>query len=70
MKHGSIDMMKVSKFDAVEYLDSEEMIEEYLTATKECGNPDVLRSALVDAEKARAALFAQKAAPESESLTD
>ena len=63
-------MVKVSKFDVVDYLDSEEMIEEYLTAAKECGNSDVLRAALADAEKARAALLAKESAPESESLTD
>ena len=39
-------MVKVSKFDVVDYLDSEEMIEEYLKAVKEEGNPDLLRSAL------------------------
>ena len=48
-------MVKVSKFDVVDYLDSEEMIEEYLTAAKECGNPDVFRAALADVEKVRAA---------------
>lgn len=48
-------MVKVSKFDVVYYLDCEEMIEEHLTAAKECGNPDVLRAAISDVEKARAA---------------
>ena len=46
-------MANVSKFDAADYLDSEEIIAEYLTAAKEYGNPDVLHSALADAAKAQ-----------------
>lgn len=52
-------MVKVSKFDAVDYLDSEEMIEEFLTAAKECGNPDVLHAAIADVAKARVTLRAK-----------
>lgn len=48
-------MVKVSKFDVVDYLDSEEMIEEYLKAVQEEEDPDLLRSALADVAKARAA---------------
>lgn len=45
--------MKLSKFDAVEYLDSEEMMAEYLTAAMEDENPDVFLAALSDVAKAR-----------------
>lgn len=45
--------MKTSKFDAVQYLDSEEMISEYLTAAMEDENPDVFLAALSDVAKAR-----------------
>ena len=45
-------MVSVSKFDAADYLDSEEAIAEYLTACMEDGNPDVLLSALANAAKA------------------
>jgi len=48
-------MVKVSKFDVVDYLDSEEMIEEYLKAVQEEEDPDLLRSALSNVAKARAA---------------
>ena len=46
-------MVKVSKFDAVDYLDSEEMMAEYLTAAMEDDNPDVFLAALSDVAKAR-----------------
>lgn len=46
-------MEKISKFDAVDYLDSEEMIAEYLTAALEDENPDVFLAALADVAKAR-----------------
>ena len=46
-------MVKVSKFDAVQYLDSEEMMAEYLTAAMEDPNPDVFLAALADVAKAR-----------------
>jgi probable addiction module antidote protein len=46
-------MVKVSKFDAAEYLDSEEAIAEYLTAALEDENPDVFLAAISDVAKAR-----------------
>lgn len=46
-------MVKVSKFDAVDYLDSEEMMAEYLAAAMEDENPDVFLAALSDVAKAR-----------------
>jgi len=46
-------MVKVSKFDAVDYLDSEEMMSEYLAAAMEDENPDVFLAALYDVAKAR-----------------
>ena len=49
-------MVKVSKFDVVDYLDSEEMIEEYLKAVQEEKDPDLLCAALSDVAKARAAV--------------
>jgi probable addiction module antidote protein len=39
--------------DVADYLDSDEAIAEYLTATREDANPDVLLSALADVAKAR-----------------
>ena len=46
-------MVKMSKFDAVDYIDSEEMMAEYLTAAMEDANPDVFLAALSDVAKAR-----------------
>lgn len=46
-------MVKVSKFDAVDYLDSEEMMSAYLAAAMEDENPDVFLAALSDVAKAR-----------------
>lgn len=46
-------MVKVNKFDAIDYLDSEEMIIEYLAAAEESGNSDILNRALADVAKAR-----------------
>ncbi len=46
-------MEMFSKFDATDYLDSEEMIAEYLTAALEDENPDVFLVALADVAKAR-----------------
>ena len=46
-------MAKVTKFDAVDYLDSEEMLAEYLAAAMEDPNPDVFLAALSDVAKAR-----------------
>lgn len=42
-----------AKFDAVDYLDSEELIAEYLAAALEDENPDVFLAALADVAKAR-----------------
>jgi DNA-binding phage protein len=39
--------LKLSEFDASTYLDSEEVIAEYLTAALEDPNPDVFLAALV-----------------------
>lgn len=46
-------MTKLSKFDAVDYLNSEEAIAEYLTAALEDENPDVFLSAIADVAKVR-----------------
>jgi probable addiction module antidote protein len=46
-------MEQFSKFDAADYLDSEEMIAEYLTAALEDENPDVFLAAIGDVAKAR-----------------
>ena len=46
-------MEKFAKFDAADYLDSEEMIAEYLTAALEDENPDVFLAAISDVAKAR-----------------
>jgi probable addiction module antidote protein len=46
-------MVKVSAFDAVDYLDSEEMMAEYLSAAMEDENTDVFLAALSDVAKAR-----------------
>jgi probable addiction module antidote protein len=42
-----------AKFDAADYLDSEEMIAEYLTAALEEDNPDLFLAALSNVAKAR-----------------
>jgi probable addiction module antidote protein len=46
-------MTKLKKFDASEYLDTEEAIAEYLTAALEDKNPDVFLAAVADVAKAR-----------------
>lgn len=46
-------MIMLSKFDAVDYLDSEETMAEYLAAAMEDDNPDVFLMALADVAKAR-----------------
>jgi probable addiction module antidote protein len=43
----------VTRFDAADYLDSEEMIAEYLAAALKDDNPEVFLSALGDVAKAR-----------------
>lgn len=46
-------MIKTIPFDASDYLDSEEMIAEYLTAVLEQDDPDLFIAALGDIAKAR-----------------
>lgn len=46
-------MENFAKFEAVDYLDSEEMIAEYLTAALEDENPDVFLAAIADVAKVR-----------------
>lgn len=45
--------MKYSKFDVVDYLDSEEAIAAYLSAVMEENDPDLLIAALGDIARAR-----------------
>lgn len=47
------NMKTLSKFDAADYLDSEETIAEYLTAALEDENSDVFLAAISDVAKAR-----------------
>ena len=46
-------MTKIAPFDAADYLDSETVIAEYLTAALEDENPDVFLTAIADVAKAR-----------------
>jgi probable addiction module antidote protein len=46
-------MTKLKKFDAADYLDSEEAIAEYLTAALEDENPEMFLAAINDVAKAR-----------------
>jgi probable addiction module antidote protein len=46
-------MNNLKRFDAADYLDSEEMIAEYLSASLEDENPDVFLAAIADVAKAR-----------------
>jgi probable addiction module antidote protein len=46
-------MSGLKQFDAADYLDSEEMIAEYLSAALEDKNPDVFLAAVSDVAKAR-----------------
>lgn len=62
-------MTKLSKFDAADYLSSEEAIAEYLTAALEDENPDVFLTAVSDVAKARGmAAIAKSAGLGRESL--
>ena len=45
--------IKLAPFDAAEYLDSEEMIAEYLTAALESSDPDLILMAIANVAKAR-----------------
>jgi probable addiction module antidote protein len=44
---------EVSRFDVTDYLDSEEMIAEYINAALEQGDADLLVAAIADVAKAR-----------------
>ena len=46
-------MTKVSKFDVLQYLDSEELMAEYLSVAMENDNPDVFLAAPSDVAKAQ-----------------
>jgi DNA-binding phage protein len=46
-------MPELKRFDAEGYLDSEEVIAEYLTAAIEDDNPEVFLTAALDVKKAR-----------------
>lgn len=46
-------MKKIAPFDAADYLDSQEVIAEYLNAALEDENPDVFLVAVSDVAKAR-----------------
>lgn len=46
-------MTKIAPFDAADYLDSEEVIAEYLNAALEDDNPDVFLTAVRDVARAR-----------------
>src|SRR6202453_792858 len=55
-------MTEYALFDASSYLDSEEMIAEYLTAAAEDENPDLLLLAIANVAKARGMTHVAKAA--------
>jgi probable addiction module antidote protein len=46
-------MTRISDFDASEFLDSDEVVAEYLTAALEDGNPDVFLAAIANVAKAK-----------------
>ena len=46
-------MSKLARFDAADYLDSDEVMAEYLQACLDDPNPDVFLSALADVAKAK-----------------
>jgi probable addiction module antidote protein len=48
-----MNQIKVSRFDASDYLDSEETISEYINAVLEDGDPELLLAAIADVAKAR-----------------
>ncbi|WP_025915788.1 addiction module antidote protein [Herminiimonas sp. CN] len=61
--------IRIAPFDAAEYLDSEEMIAEYLSAALEEDDPSLFLAALADVVKARGmAKVAQDAGLGRESL--
>ena len=51
MKEG--ELMEYSKFDIVDYLDSDEAVAAYLSAVLEENDPDLLAAALDDIARAR-----------------
>lgn len=62
-------MTTFAKFDAADYLDSEEAIAEYLTAALEDPDPDVFLTALADVARVRGmSAIAQSAGVGRESL--
>lgn len=66
---GSIKQIGLAPFDASDYLDSEEVIAEYLTAALEDPDPDIFLTAVRDIAKARGvATIAAKAGLGRESL--
>lgn len=62
-----LELMGYAPFDAVDYLDDEETIAEYLAAAREDPNPEVLQAAEQDVLRAR--LRARDAAPPGASET-
>ncbi len=48
-----MDMSKFKPFETTDYLDSEEMIAEYLTVAAEDPDPDILLMAIANVAKAR-----------------
>ena len=48
-----MDMSKFKPFETADYLDSEEMIAEYLTVAAEDPDPDILLIAIANVAKAR-----------------
>lgn len=62
-------MSRIAMFDAADYLDSDEVISEYLNAALEDGNPDVFLQTIADVAKARGmARLAKDAGLRRESL--
>ena len=61
--------IELNKFDPADFLDNDEVIAEYLTATLEDENPDVFLSAVGDVARARGmTLIAQSSGLGRESL--
>jgi len=48
-----MNRIEISRFDATDYLDSEEMIAEYISAALESGDASLLMAAIADVAKAR-----------------
>ena len=58
--------MNYTKFDAADYLDSEEAIAAYLSAIMEENDPDLLIAALGDIARARGAMMGESTPPARE----